>query len=68
MYTINGAYQNHREDVTGSIEVDKLADLQVLDTDIFEISPEQFDDVRVVMTVTGGKIVYSREQDSIRIV
>lgn len=66
MYTINGAYQNHREDVTGSIEVDKLADLQVLDTDIFEISPEQFDDVRVVMTVTGGKIVYSREQDSIR--
>lgn len=34
----------------------------MLDTDIFEISPEQFDDVRVVMTVTGGKIVYSRDQ------
>ncbi|MCB6608280.1 amidohydrolase [[Clostridium] symbiosum] len=59
MYTINGAYQNHRENVTGSIEVDKLADLQVLDTDIFEISPDEFDEVRVVMTVVGGRIVHS---------
>lgn len=58
MYTINGAYQNHREHVTGSIEVDKLADLQVLDHNILKLSPEQFDEVHVVMTVTGGKIVY----------
>lgn len=61
MYTIHGAYQNHREHVTGSIEVDKLADLQVLDTDIFETAPEQFEHVRVVMTVVGGKIVYTAE-------
>lgn len=58
MYTIYGAYQNHRDRVTGSIEVDKLADLQVLDTDIFAVPPEKFDDVKILMTVTGGKIVY----------
>lgn len=58
MYTIHGAYQNHRDHVTGSIEIDKLADLQVLDTDIFGIEPEQFDEVGVIMTVTGGTIVY----------
>lgn len=61
MYTINGAYQNHREQVTGSIEVDKLADLQVLDTDLFAIAPEEFDKVHVDMTVVGGKIVYERK-------
>lgn len=61
MYTIHGAYQNHRENVTGSIEVDKLADLQILDTDIFEIPPEQFDGVKVVMTVVGGRIVHTQE-------
>jgi hypothetical protein len=36
MFTINAAYQNQTEEVMGSIEVGKVADLQVLDRDIFE--------------------------------
>lgn len=61
MYTINGAFQNHRERVTGSIEAGKLADLQVLDHDIFTLPPEEFDRVKVAMTVVNGKIVYRGE-------
>lgn len=60
MYTINGAYQNHRDHIDGSIEVDKLADLQVLDADLFSMAPEDVDQAHVVMTFVGGKLVYQK--------
>lgn len=58
MYTINGAYQEHMEEVCGSVEPNKLADFQVLDEDLFSIPPEEIGQVRVLMTVVGGKVVY----------
>ena len=61
MYTINGAYQNHMEDVCGSIEVNKLADFQVLGADLFQTPAEEVGDVPVVMTICGGKVVYCAE-------
>ena len=60
MFTINGAYQEKKEHVRGSIEVGKVADLQVLDRDIFEVDPDEIGDIRVIMTMVGGKIVYER--------
>jgi predicted amidohydrolase YtcJ len=59
-YTINSAYAAFEEDVKGSIEVGKLADLVVLSDDILTIDPVKLKDVKVDMTVFDGKIVYER--------
>ncbi len=58
-YTINGAYQDHQEDIKGSIEPGKLADLVVLGEDILAIDPHKIIDIPVLMTIVGGKIVFS---------
>lgn len=58
MYTINAAYQNHTERETGSIEVGKLADLIVLDRNLFEVPASQIHAVRVVRTVLEGQTVF----------
>ena len=57
-YTINGAWQDHMEEVKGSIEVGKLADFCIIDKDILEIDPHQIGNISVIMTIVGGKIVY----------
>lgn len=56
--TLNGAYQLHDDDVTGSLEVGKFADLIVLDRNPLKIAPEQIAAVRVLETVVGGRVVY----------
>jgi predicted amidohydrolase YtcJ len=60
MYTINAAYANHLERETGSIEVGKLADLIVLERNLFETPPEEIHSVRVLRTLLDGKTVYAR--------
>ncbi|MBW2368640.1 MAG: amidohydrolase [Deltaproteobacteria bacterium] len=57
-YTINGAWQDHMEDIKGSIEVGKLADFCVIDSDILEVDPHQIGEIGVIMTIVGGKIVF----------
>ena len=56
-YTRNGAYQLRMEDQIGSIEVGKLADLVVLDHDLFEIDREQIWKVKPVAVMMEGRIV-----------
>lgn len=58
MYTIEGAWQNHQENIKGSIEVGKLADFCALDKDILEIDPHHIKDVKILMTIVDGKVVY----------
>lgn len=60
MYTINAAYQNHLEHETGSIEVGKLADLIVLNRNLFEV-PVEIHAVRVLRTLLGGRTIYQVE-------
>ena len=57
-YTINGAYLNHEEKETGSIEAGKAADLIVLDRDLFTIPPEKIHEAKVVLTLLEGKEVF----------
>lgn len=57
-YTINGAYLEGREEVKGSIEPGKKADLIVLDRDITELRPEEILKAKVTRTIIGGEIVY----------
>ena len=59
-YTWNGAYASNEEDIKGSIEVGKLADLAVVDRDIFNVPVDEILDARVDMTLVGGRVVYRR--------
>jgi predicted amidohydrolase YtcJ len=57
-FTINAAYVNHLEDRTGSIEVGKLADLIVVDRNLFAIEPAEISESRVLLTLLGGESVH----------
>jgi predicted amidohydrolase YtcJ len=57
--TINAAYELHEDDVTGSLEVGKFADLIVLDRDPLTIPAEDIANVKVLETVVGGTTVYT---------
>lgn len=60
--TINSSYQLHQENETGSLEVGKLADLIVLDRNFFDIPAEEIAQIRVLLTVVGGKVVYQSDK------
>lgn len=60
MYTINAAYVSFEENLKGSIENGKLADLTVLSRNPLETPLNEIDSIKVEMTIVGGKIVYSR--------
>jgi predicted amidohydrolase YtcJ len=53
-YTTLGAWAQREEPEKGSLEVGKLADLAVLDTDILACDPAAIRQTRVVATVVGG--------------
>ncbi|MBE6466809.1 amidohydrolase [Denitrobacterium detoxificans] len=57
-YTKNVAYQNFAEDLVGTIEVGKRADLVCLDTDIVSCDPKHMSDARVLFTISDGRIAY----------
>ena len=60
-YTLGSAYAEFQDEVKGSLERGKLADFVILSDDIFHIQKEAIKDVKVVKTVVGGKVVYSRD-------
>jgi len=62
-FTLGSAFVNHQEDTTGSIEAGKLADLIVLDQNLFEIEPQDIFGTEVVLTLFGGKPVHGSPAD-----
>jgi hypothetical protein len=60
-FTMGSAYVNHLDDVTGSIEVGKLADLAVVDRDLFAHPVAEIADAQVEATFVEGVRVYERE-------
>ncbi len=59
-YTLNGAWLAGHEQLTGSIETGKAADLVVLERNLFEVDPMLIKDVRVDLTLLAGRAVYRR--------
>jgi len=59
-YTVAGALAGDLEDETGSLTVGRLADLVVLDRDLYEIDPKEISDALVELTVLEGRVVYRR--------
>lgn len=60
-YTSSGAYAEFSERDKGTLEPGKLADIVILDKNIFEIDPDQIAKTSVVYTIAGGRIVYSHQ-------
>ena len=58
-FTINAAYSIFAEDVAGSLEVGKSADLIVIDQNLFSIDPLKISDTQVLRTYFNGMLVYN---------
>lgn len=57
-HTRSNAYLMHKEDLLGSIEVGKLADLVVIDRDYMTVPVDDIRDLNSVLTMVDGRIVY----------
>ena len=58
--TLNAAYQSYEENIKGSIEPGKLADLIVLDRNILDMDTMLLNQVQVDLTMIDGVIEYTR--------
>ncbi len=59
MYTLGSAWIAHDEQSRGSLEPGKLADMAVLSKDYFTVPTEEIGSIESVLTMVGGKVVYS---------
>ena len=57
-FTINSAFVSRREQDTGSIEVGKLADLVLLDQNLFEIDAKDISETKALVTMYEGRVVH----------
>jgi predicted amidohydrolase YtcJ len=57
-YTRGSAYARFSDDLTGTLEAGKEADLAVLTQDIFNVRAEEIGNTQVVLTMVGGKVVF----------
>jgi hypothetical protein len=60
MYTINAAYASHEEELKGSIEKGKLADITVLTKDPRKVPLDEIEDIAVEMTILNGRVVHQK--------
>ncbi|MBI9082305.1 MAG: amidohydrolase [Desulfobacterales bacterium] len=58
MFTINAAYAQFEENVTGSITPGKRADLVILDNHPASVPPESIKDIQVQQTICAGRVIY----------
>lgn len=60
MYTRNGAFLTREEKIKGTLETGKVADMIVLPEDLLNVAPEKILNMKVDMTIVGGKVLYER--------
>ena len=59
LYTLGSAWFSFDDDVRGSLELGKLADLAVLSADYLTVPTEKIGDLESLLTMVGGKVVYA---------
>jgi predicted amidohydrolase YtcJ len=57
MYTLDAAYCSGEENIKGSIEEGKLADLAVLSCDPLRVEAAKLQDINVRMVIVNGKVL-----------
>lgn len=60
MFTVKPAYSSFEEDVKGTLELGKYADMVILSDDIFKTETNRIKDIKIEKTIIGGKIVFER--------
>jgi predicted amidohydrolase YtcJ len=60
MYMVDAAYSSREENIKGSVETGKLADLTVLSHNPAKVPPNEIENIAVEMTIVGGEVVYSK--------
>ena len=60
MWSINGAYLSFEENIKGSIEPGKLADLVVISKDLLTCPEPEIKQIEALLTVVGGKVTYRK--------
>ena len=60
LFTKEAAYSAFQEEIRGTIEVGKYADLVALGRDLHQVPPHEIKDVPVLRTVIGGRTVYQK--------
>lgn len=58
MFTLEGAYASFSENEKGSLSIGKYADITVLDKDIMTVPADEIHNIKVVMTMVNGNIVF----------
>ena len=56
--TIDAAYGAFEEDIKGSLEVGKLADITVFSKDFYEVEEDEIPDIQILYTIVGGEVRY----------
>jgi predicted amidohydrolase YtcJ len=57
-FTWGSAYGEFQENVKGTLEVGKVADIVMLSDDIFTIDPVKIGEAKVVMTIVDGRVAF----------
>ncbi len=60
-FTLDAAFSAFEDEIKGSIEPGKLADITVLEKDLVEVPSEAIKDIRVCITMVNGEILYSND-------
>ena len=61
-WTKEGQYANFKEKVLGTLEPGKLADIAVIDRNLFEVETEKLKEAEISMTICDGNIVFQRRE------
>jgi len=60
-YTAGSAYAEFADKVKGTLTPGKLADIVMLDRDLYQIPSAEIDQARVLLTIMNGQVVYEKE-------